>query len=205
MNSDDKEQESAGKADIVGSNSADWMNKLEAASGEKVRITGVPRNSSTGAFPGQRTLQFTCAETGNRFSVSFTRHSPSHRFQIASVVKESTKSSVAFQKQLLKHQNRSEQSFDASEFDWTGWFCPHCGQKETFIHCDKCGELVCGRRVRKLQDGTEVFACCDGCGETGEISGYIESYKGSQDKSGDKPSRLLFSHSPREQLPPPRN
>ena len=125
-------------------------------------------------------MQFRCAETGKPFFVRFTRYSPSHGFQLVSVSKTPETPSIAQQRHVSGKTGRHEQPFDAADFDWTGWFCPHCGHKETFCQCARCHEYVCGKRVRRHEDGTETFACHDGCGETGTIAGHIESYKASQ-------------------------
>ena len=125
-----------------------------------------------------RRLQFRCAAMGSLFFILFRRYSPSHKFQIVSISKDMNKPSSA----LLPPKNTPNLPFDASDFDWTGWFCPHCGHSKTFVQCGRCKEVICGDRVRHLQSGTMVFACHNGCGGTGVVKGHIESVKGSNER-----------------------
>jgi hypothetical protein len=64
---------------------------------------------------------------------------------------------------------KPQKSYDASEFDWVGSLCPHCGDRSGLVYCNECGESVCGGRVRPMPDGGRAFACHDGCGATGGI------------------------------------
>lgn len=173
----------------------DWVKKLEAASGKPVQSGSFTGSSAAGAaIPEQRRIQFRCGETGRLFFVFLARHSPSHAFQIVSVSKEKNAFSGGCQEHSVQNSNRAEKSFDASDFDWTGWFCPYCGHRDTFFQCGQCQELVCGRRVRQLQDGTLSFACHDRCGHTGKITGHIKSFKGSQEQKSRGFSSLLPRH-----------
>lgn len=172
----------------------DWVKKLEAASGKPVQPGRFPRGSSEGtSVPERCRLQFRCAKTGRLFFVFLARYSPSHAFQIVSVSKKTSTLGRGYKKQSLKDSSQTEVSFDAEHFDTTGWFCPHCGHSYTFVKCTECHELVCGGRIRQLQDGTLSFACHDRCGHTGEIEGHIKSFKGSQEEM----SRGFLSSSPR--------
>lgn len=75
-------------------------------------------------------------------------------------------------------------SFGVGAMDFTGWSCPHCTHGQTrflaptlFVRCGKCGDYICGARVRQV-NGETVFACHDGCGNTGAVQGTITSYDG---------------------------
>ena len=77
-------------------------------------------------------------------------------------------------------------SYNAEDFDISGWFCPHCGHAkgdhdvpDLFIQCGECGQLVCGGRVTTIDD-TRLFACHDKCGRTSAIQGEITSYAGKE-------------------------
>jgi len=189
---------------LSGAGSKEWMKKLEAATGKPVELGGTPHISGAGGSANveQRTVQFRCAETGKAFFVLFARYSPSHSFQLVSVSKASEAATVVGRHATSRTGYDRRKLFDASDFDWTGWFCPHCGFKETFCQCGKCGEYICGKRIRRLQDGTETFACHDGCGETGKITGSIESYNASQGH-GSTPNQAVLKRpsSPTGALP----
>jgi hypothetical protein len=90
----------------------------------------------------------------------------------------------------------SAHSFQVTDFDFSGWYCLHCGHAQhgtvlhMFIECGKCGEYVCGARVRQIEGGAILFACHDGCGSGGRIEGQIAAYTGTIiDSSGNVPSR----------------
>lgn len=175
----------------------DWVKKLEAASGKPVQPGGSKRSSASGAANPERCrVQFRCGETGRLFFVFLAKYSTSHAFQIVSVSKEKSTPSSGCQDHSLQNTNPTELLFDASDFDWTGWFCPYCGHRDTlvpFVECGQCKELVCGRRVRQMHDGTQSFACHDGCGATGKIEYHIKSFNVSQEEM----SRGFLSSSPR--------
>ncbi len=104
--------------------------------------------------------------------------------------------------------SRPDTSYNAEEFDFSGWYCPHCGYAKdkanawpTFIHCNKCGELVCGVRTSKVSE-SHLFACCDDCGNSGLLEGEIISYPGKGIDSLDK--KLIPENSTKlPQLPSP--
>jgi len=184
----------------------DWVKKLEAASGQPVPSGRLPQSSHGEAtMAEQRMVQFRCAETGKLFFVFFVKQSPSHTFQVVSVSRERSAPSRVSQDHSLQNSSRTETSFDASDFDWTDWFCPYCGHKDTFVKCGQCQEVVCGGRVRELQDGTKSYACHDGCGSTGKIEGHIESYKGSREQTS-RGSSSSFPQNPSQgrSLPLPK-
>lgn len=189
----------------------DWVKKLEAASGQPVPSVRLPRSSHGGATMAEkRMVQFRCAEKGKLFFVFFVKHNPSHTFQVVSVSKERNAPSRGSQDHSLRNSSRTETSFDASDFDWTDWFCPYCGHKDTFVKCGQCQEIVCGSRVCELQDGTKSYACHDGCGGTGKIEGYIKTYTGTEAKKSSSfslesprhPSLGTSLGLPNKRLPP---
>ena len=165
----------------TGLSSKDWAKKLEAATGRPVQLGGAVQaaNARSTASAEQRTVQFRCAETGKAFSVLLTRYSPSHHFQLVSVSKSPETPPRGHQRAGSGKEDDQQKSFDASDFDWSGWFCPHCGHRH-FYQCGTCQEYICGKRVRHLEDGTDTFACHDGCGGTGVVTGCIESFEAAQ-------------------------
>jgi hypothetical protein len=110
-----------------------------------------------------------CARTGLPFSLRFERVSPAHRFQIARIDKEDGPGSQVKAGSGLFARKPAQKSYDAHEFDWTGFQCPLCGDWSGLVYCNECGETVCSGRVRPLPDGGRAFACHDGCGATGSI------------------------------------
>jgi hypothetical protein len=110
-----------------------------------------------------------CADTGQRFSLRFERLSPAHRFQIVLIDKDEDTGGQVKPGVGLSVRRPPQSSYDASEFDWTGLQCPHCGDRSGLVYCNQCRETVCRGRVRSLPDGEQAFACHDGCGATGSI------------------------------------
>jgi hypothetical protein len=114
-----------------------------------------------------RVVPCRCAVTGAPFAILFERMSPVHRFQIARVERSETTGNEHATSGNVFGRKPQQQSYDASEFDWTGCVCPHCGNRGGVVYCNGCGETVCAGRVRPLPDGSKAFACHDGCGATG--------------------------------------
>jgi hypothetical protein len=115
-----------------------------------------------------RVIPCRCAVTGEPFGILFERMSPAHRFQIARI--EGYEATAPHKQKSaggLFSRKPQQQSYAASEFDWTGCVCPHCGSRAGVVYCNGCGETVCAGRVRPLPDGNKAFACHDGCGATG--------------------------------------
>jgi len=187
------------------SHQTDWVKKLEAASGKPLQSISLPKNSDTEAtVPEKLRIQFKCAKTGRLFFVFLTRHSSSHAFHVTSVSKETKASLNHRQDHSLPSSSLTHTSFEASDFDWTGWFCPYCMHSDTFVKCPQCLEIVCGGRVRQHQNGTKSFACYNECGHSGEIEGYIDSFSGSKEHIPKSSSSLLPRHrSHVKSLPPP--
>jgi hypothetical protein len=117
--------------------------------------------------PETRTIPCRCAGTGQGFTIVFERLSPAHRFQIARIDRESASSDPSNGFSGLSGRTPHQKSYDAAEFDWAGYVCPHCGNRAGTVYCGQCRETVCAGRVRALPDGSKSFACHDGCGATG--------------------------------------
>lgn len=154
---------------------AELDKKLETVSGKKIE------HLSSSKPEESRLLLFRCAVTGERFSVLFRRYSPLHKFQIVTISPQ-TQSGEKYETPTPDNFN-STQSFEVEEFDLSGWYCPHCQHAKhgsfdfLFIHCHSCGEYVCGARGRKI-GAKAMFACHDGCGNTGPIEGRITRFTG---------------------------
>jgi hypothetical protein len=114
-----------------------------------------------------RVVPCRCAVTGAPFAILFERMSPAHRFQIARIEQYEAAGNENITNGSASSRNPQQHSYDASEFDWTGCVCPHCGNRAGIVYCKGCGETVCAGRVRPLPDGSKAFACHDGCGATG--------------------------------------
>src|SRR5262245_23974264 len=77
-----------------------------------------------------RVIPCRCAVTGQPFALLFERMSPSHRFQIARIeAYEAITSGEQKSAGGMFGRKPQQQSYDASEFDWTGCVCPHCGNR----------------------------------------------------------------------------
>jgi hypothetical protein len=114
-----------------------------------------------------RMIPCRCAVSGALFVILFERMSPAHRFQIARIEQYEAAGNESKTNGGTFSRRPQQQSYDASEFDWTGCICPHCGNRGGVVYCNGCGETVCAGRVRPLPDGSKAFACHDGCGATG--------------------------------------
>jgi hypothetical protein len=114
-----------------------------------------------------RVVPCRCAINGEPFAIQFERMSPAHRVQIARIERTETTVNEHATSGSVFGRQPAQQSYDSSEFDWTGCVCPHCGNRSGVVYCNGCGETVCAGRVRPLPDGSKAFACHDGCGATG--------------------------------------
>jgi hypothetical protein len=117
--------------------------------------------------PEARIVPCRCAVTGQPFVIVFERLSPAHRFQIAGIEQDEAADAGRKTGPGPFGRQPTQQSYDAGEFDCTGFQCPHCGNRSGLVYCNGCGETVCAGRVRPLPDGSKAFACHDGCGATG--------------------------------------
>jgi hypothetical protein len=129
-----------------------------------------------------RVVPCRCAVTGQAFSLRFERLSPAHRFQIARIDKAEHLGGQ-FKTSSVVRRMAQQNSYAASEFDCTGFQCPHCGDRSGLVYCNQCRETVCGGRVRPLPDGSRAFACHDGCGATGR-TGTATHVRGGVGESG---------------------
>jgi hypothetical protein len=110
-----------------------------------------------------------CAQSGRPFTILFDRESSDHPFRIAGLETGDTASSDTKPNKPALWSAPKQQAYDAAEFNWSGLACPHCGSRSSVVFCNRCGETVCGGRVRSLPGGERSFACHDGCGATGKI------------------------------------
>ncbi len=152
-----------------------------------------------------RVLTFRCAKTAKKFMVLYSRDNPVHQFRIHAVLPQeevrvaersepAKKAEPVASPPLEREENSPSQtsanvarSFNALEFDHSGWYCPWCNYarfeeaKFTFIKCGTCGELVCGGGIIEIPNGPATFKCHDGCTGGGRLksdgSG-ISSYDG---------------------------
>lgn len=144
-------------------------------------------------------IVFRCAETGRPFGVQFVRKSDSERYHIVEVTHETAATDTSESRTRDDPQGQARPAnaaFDASQFDFTGWFCPQCTWRDgliPFVHCAKCGEYVCGGRVRPVRGARGFFTCHDGCGNRGEVDGFITWLSG-------EPVEAPPQHSPSPEL-----
>jgi hypothetical protein len=152
-----------------------------------------------------RELPFRCALTGKRFNVAFGRYHPNHKYRVVHVsltaAIEAPSTPQPTTRPLLtkllgpfrpaakpasspKPASLARQNFDASEFDFGGWYCPCCGYSRDvpaypkFVRCGTCKEYVCCGRVTRVSPGIETFECHDECKGGGRITGHIETFDG---------------------------
>lgn len=129
----------------------------------------------------QMIIPFRCATNGRPFNAVLTQQSPNHRFQIERMERGGG-GAVASSGADGEEAATFSRDIPMSQIDFAGWFCPHCSfgkssNVEPFARCGKCQELICGGRIRRLDAGSKIFSCHDGCGGGGLLAGEITSYQ----------------------------
>lgn len=151
--------------------------------------TGKPTASESGA--SMATVEFRCAKTGEKFIAMLIRHSVNHKYTIQSMMK-TDQSAASVESAVYAATLNSVKTTDVDHNDvtWSGWYCPCCDHRRTpesdtdFIHCGKCREFICGGRCHTLDDESTMFACTNACGNSGKITGTIDSYSAVQSGVG---------------------
>jgi hypothetical protein len=169
-----------------------------AATRQDVFVNSVAALRKATGTTEARVVPCRCAETGGAFSLRFERLSRAHRFQIARIDKDDQFGGQIKTSGVLSRMAQ-QNSYDADEFDCTGFQCPHCGDRSGLVYCNQCRDTVCGGRVRPLPDGSKAFACHDGCGATGRTGSATHVHGGAGE------SRLAIDQSPlrlRRSAPP---
>jgi hypothetical protein len=135
------------------------------------------------SVPDMRELNFRCATTGKQFKVAFARLSKNHQYRIVHIFPHVAFQQPARNSGLSPVSGRAE-LFDATEFSFAGWHCPHCGYgrdsdvESIFVRCGTCRECVCGSRIIRVSSRVSTFECHDGCKGGGMIQGDIEGFEG---------------------------
>ena len=129
----------------------------------------------------QMIIPFRCANHGKPFNAVLTQQSPNHRFQIERMEYGGGGAAVSSGADGEEAATFSR-DIPMSQIDFAGWYCPHCSfgkgaKDDAFARCGKCQELICGGRIRRLDAGSKIFSCHDGCGGGGLLAGEITSYQ----------------------------
>lgn len=147
--------------------------------------TGKPTASESGA--SMATIEFRCAKTGEKFIAVLIRHSEKHKYTIQSMMKtDQSNASIESAVHAATLNTVKATDVDPSDVTWSGWYCPCCNHRRNpefdndYVRCGTCGQMVCGGRGHTLEDGSEMFVCTNACGNSGKISGTIDSYKAVQ-------------------------
>lgn len=113
-----------------------------------------------------------CAKHDKPFTIFYERRSRHHKFQIIKICADMEDTGVTdgILGKLTAKRQSDKTSFNAEDFDSSGKYCPHCGYNDIFVQCNGCKQTVCGSRIRKLENGDQLFACSDSCGKTGKLS-----------------------------------
>lgn len=146
------------------------------------------------------TIRMMCSRLGRRFIVQFER-SNRGPFEITLVRSEETLQASG---QGTIQQKAASLALSSKDFDWTGFWCPHCGHRKTngvaFIQCGSCEELVCAGTLSS-SGGQQKFSCYPACGTFGSVvSGEIKTRDYTSGPTSS--SRTLTSGSSRPALPP---
>lgn len=120
-----------------------------------------------------------CAIDDRAFRVVFDRSDPSKKWRIARI----SESTAVYEDATGGMPEGKAPSLEATEMDWSGWYCPACGHgreevARTFFQCSTCHELICGAKVRTLGPGIDTVECRPGCDGSGRLTGEIASYAG---------------------------
>jgi ssDNA-binding Zn-finger/Zn-ribbon topoisomerase 1 len=124
-------------------------------------------------------IRMRCSRTGRLFAVHFV-HSESNGMKIALIQSEASMN--AWVRTAVRERVLDPSSRHSGDFDWTNLTCPHCGFSAKtgaqFVKCGRCRELVCGGTLSSAELLPQTFSCHSGCGNSGIVSGMIESYAG---------------------------
>jgi hypothetical protein len=139
----------------------------------------------------RRVVQFLCSETGQPFTVALTRKSEGHLYRIDSIEAAGGGAKRGLLGRLFAVPAPAAKPFNMAELDFSGFRCPHCGHMaragiSDFFRC-YCDRLQCGGRIDVL-NGTTRFACHDGCGNSGTLSGRIGTVEGSSKAENARPA-----------------
>lgn len=159
--------------------------KLESSPLIKSNVNSVSTERSVDI----RTLNFRCSKTGGRFYVNFSRLHKEHEFRIVSCSTDSGELSKKYSNidttSQLKFSETKNQSFDANDFNLSGFECPCCqyAGDPSFVNCSTCGELVCGYSVVHVSPTVATFECHKDCSGGGVLNkGTIKNYSGKSSK-----------------------
>lgn len=157
-------------------------------------------------------VSFRCARDGADFKITLKRYRPSEQFKIDRIYLDNSShhhKTIAPADHVGEAPVASRMQYAASEYDWSGFYCPCCGYipdgpSNMFVQCGRCGELVCQSNVF-ADSGSNVrfYKCYPACGSGGEITGSIQSYESNRSLKTSAPQ---FSKLPghNQKIEPPR-
>ena len=106
-----------------------------------------------------------CAVHDRPFTVVYERTDPAKPFVMTGIYKAGDGVGGA---DAPAREARSR-TLAASEFDTSGWRCPHCDSRGLNVACGKCGATVCGGRSNAGHGMEHVFECRASCGARGTL------------------------------------
>ncbi|MBY5891496.1 hypothetical protein [Rhizobium ruizarguesonis] len=117
--------------------------------------------------PEKRLIAVVCSSHGLGFDVIFERTDPRQLFKIARIEKHSNAAAAATTNlpALKSASAASIASFDAKEFDNSGFVCPWCRNTKSRVFHKECATYYCGASRHTAADGTHLFTC-PSCRET---------------------------------------
>lgn len=147
-------------------------------------------------------VRMMCSRLGRRFIVQFGR-SNRGLLEITLIRSEETLQASGH---ATTHQKATSSSLSSTDFDWTGFWCPHCGHRKTngisFVQCGTCQELVCAGTLSSPDGQQQYFTCYSACGNSGYLSGQITNYDCTSSPTSS--SRALASGPSQPAALPPR-
>lgn len=152
---------------------------------------GLAKTGQSGS-PDRFSVPHRCAITAKIFTVVFERVSPNHKYQMTDIKLESERGGFMERLRAAVSIPLDRRTFLTADMDFSGLYCPYCGFRDdpVTVLCCKCKALVCGGRIRSLADGTQLFACHDGCGDTGPLGDWLESLDGSSEAAPKNSAKL---------------
>jgi hypothetical protein len=132
--------------------------------------------------PQTAELAMRCAETGERYTVVFSRKRKAEAFTI-----ESYRSDHVPSGRSANSPSATSLALGGDDLSFYSFICPSCNyasaRHTTMVRCGSCESYVCGASVTLDHAGRELFACP--CGHRGVISGVIASYDARRGTNAD--------------------
>jgi hypothetical protein len=106
-----------------------------------------------------RSLEMLCAATKKKFTLTFERKNPAEKYRLAR--RHNERADKAGKDAATRD---ARETFNANDFDWTGFKCEWCGCDLFGCSENCCKTLFCGALAVEVDAG--LYASCPSCGKT---------------------------------------